>query len=106
MPGSKRPRDGDDSQSRLQFGPPRRLFTSEQFETSAPESVLKTVWGYDKFRGKQLQAVQQVVQGYSTIVLFPTGAGKRRRLAGASPTLHPGASSTLSLLQASPSCSR
>jgi superfamily II DNA helicase RecQ len=81
MPGQKRPRAEDEgSQPKLQFGINGvKLFTSNQFENASPEHVLQTIWGYKSFRGKQLQAIQQVVAGYSTVVLFPTGAGTKNR---------------------------
>lgn len=41
-----------------------------------PLSVLKTVYGYPAFRGKQAAVVERVVSGGDAVVLFPTGAGK------------------------------
>ncbi|MVA58596.1 DNA helicase RecQ [Agrobacterium vitis] len=41
-----------------------------------PLSILKRVYGYPAFRGKQAEVVQQVVAGGDAVVLFPTGAGK------------------------------
>lgn len=41
-----------------------------------PLSILKWVYGYPAFRGKQAEVVQQVVAGGDAVVLFPTGAGK------------------------------
>ncbi|MCM2441276.1 DNA helicase RecQ [Agrobacterium vitis] len=41
-----------------------------------PLSILKRVYGYSAFRGKQAEVVQQVVVGGDAVVLFPTGAGK------------------------------
>lgn len=42
----------------------------------APLDVLKRVYGYTAFRGKQQQVVEHVVSGGDAVVLFPTGAGK------------------------------
>ncbi|EJZ19616.1 RecQ family ATP-dependent DNA helicase, partial [Rhizobium sp. Pop5] len=42
----------------------------------APLDVLKEVYGYSSFRGKQQQVVEHVVSGGDAVVLFPTGAGK------------------------------
>ncbi|ANL47734.1 ATP-dependent DNA helicase RecQ [Rhizobium phaseoli] len=42
----------------------------------APLEVLKQVYGYSSFRGKQQQVVEHVVSGGDAVVLFPTGAGK------------------------------
>ncbi|PWE52607.1 ATP-dependent DNA helicase RecQ [Metarhizobium album] len=41
-----------------------------------PLDVLKQVYGYSAFRGKQQQVVEHVVAGRDAVVLFPTGAGK------------------------------
>ncbi|AJY46580.1 DNA helicase RecQ [Martelella endophytica] len=48
------------------------LFTAP----SEPLAVLKSVYGYPAFRGKQQAVVEQVVAGGDAVVLFPTGAGK------------------------------
>ncbi|MBX5046282.1 DNA helicase RecQ [Rhizobium lentis] len=42
----------------------------------APLDVLKQIYGYSSFRGKQQQVVEHVVSGGDAVVLFPTGAGK------------------------------
>ncbi|MDQ0321169.1 ATP-dependent DNA helicase RecQ [Pararhizobium capsulatum DSM 1112] len=41
-----------------------------------PLDVLKTVYGYSAFRGKQAGVVEHVTAGGDAVVLFPTGAGK------------------------------
>ncbi|MGO7538317.1 DNA helicase RecQ [Rhizobium ruizarguesonis] len=41
-----------------------------------PLDILKQVYGYSSFRGKQQQVVEHVVSGGDAVVLFPTGAGK------------------------------
>ncbi len=38
--------------------------------------VLRSVFGYDEFRGDQEQIVEQVVSGGDAVVLMPTGGGK------------------------------
>ena len=43
---------------------------------TGPHDVLKRVYGYSEFRGKQADVVRQVVSGGDAVVLFPTGAGK------------------------------
>jgi ATP-dependent DNA helicase RecQ len=45
---------------------------------SAPDplDILKRIYGYPAFRGKQADVVYQVVSGGDAVVLFPTGAGK------------------------------
>ncbi len=42
----------------------------------APLDVLKRVYGYSAFRGKQQEVVEHVTGGGDAVVLFPTGAGK------------------------------
>ncbi len=40
------------------------------------EEVLKKYWGYESFREGQKMAIQSVLEGKDTLVLFPTGGGK------------------------------
>ncbi|OAV52504.1 ATP-dependent DNA helicase RecQ [Rhizobium sp. WYCCWR10014] len=42
----------------------------------SPLDILKQVYGYSSFRGKQQQVVEHLVSGGDAVVLFPTGAGK------------------------------
>ncbi|KSV78458.1 MULTISPECIES: DNA helicase RecQ [unclassified Sinorhizobium] len=42
----------------------------------APLDVLKRVYGYSAFRGRQQEVVEHVTGGGDAVVLFPTGAGK------------------------------
>ncbi len=39
-------------------------------------AVLKTTFGYDRFRGAQAEIVEQVTSGGDALVLMPTGGGK------------------------------
>ena len=50
------------------------LFQSDRGKN--PLDVLRTVYGYTAFRGKQAAVVERVVAGGDAVVLFPTGAGK------------------------------
>jgi ATP-dependent DNA helicase RecQ len=53
--------------------------TDALFDTDGaknPLAVLKRVYGYPAFRGKQAAVVDRVVSGGDAVVLFPTGAGK------------------------------
>ena len=43
---------------------------------SEPAQVLRTVFGYDSFRGDQQAIVEHVVAGGDALVLMPTGGGK------------------------------
>jgi len=43
---------------------------------SDPAQVLRTVFGYDSFRGDQQAIVEHVVAGGDALVLMPTGGGK------------------------------
>jgi ATP-dependent DNA helicase RecQ len=42
----------------------------------APLDILRTVYGYDAFRGLQAEVVDAVMDGRDALVLMPTGAGK------------------------------
>ncbi len=44
--------------------------------TAAALQVLKTVYGYDAFRGSQARIVEHVIAGHNAFVLMPTGGGK------------------------------
>lgn len=41
-----------------------------------PLSILKTVYGYDTFRGWQREIIEHVIAGNHAFVLMPTGGGK------------------------------
>ncbi|MFF2322706.1 DNA helicase RecQ [Agrobacterium sp. NPDC058088] len=41
-----------------------------------PLNILKTVYGYDAFRGRQGEIIKHVVAGNNAFVLMPTGGGK------------------------------
>ncbi|MBD9495497.1 MULTISPECIES: DNA helicase RecQ [unclassified Ensifer] len=57
---------------------PSRSAASKLFDEAgqAPLDVLKRVYGYSAFRGKQQAVVEHVTAGGDAVVLFPTGAGK------------------------------
>lgn len=44
--------------------------------TADPLHILKTVYGYDAFRGRQAEIIRHVVAGNNAFVLMPTGGGK------------------------------
>ncbi len=43
---------------------------------SSALSLLQTIFGYDRFRGRQAEIVEHVAQGGDALVLMPTGGGK------------------------------
>jgi ATP-dependent DNA helicase RecQ len=43
---------------------------------NTPIDILKTVFGYDSFRGQQQAAIEHVIAGQDALVLMPTGGGK------------------------------
>jgi len=43
---------------------------------NTPLQVLKTVFGYENFRGQQQAVIEQVLAGQDALVLMPTGGGK------------------------------
>jgi ATP-dependent DNA helicase RecQ len=45
-------------------------------EAGDPLAVLKRVYGYSAFRGRQAEVIDRLVSGGDAVVLFPTGAGK------------------------------
>ncbi len=49
---------------------------NSQTRSAEALSVLKTVFGYDSFRGQQADVVEHVTGGGDAFVLMPTGAGK------------------------------
>ncbi len=58
---------------------PTRSLTDPLFsgpDAESPLAVLKRVYGYPAFRGRQAEVVSHVVSGGDAVVLFPTGAGK------------------------------
>ncbi|WP_127143104.1 DNA helicase RecQ [Pelagibacterium montanilacus] len=44
--------------------------------TSSALDILKTVYGYDGFRGPQARIIEHVIAGNNAFVLMPTGGGK------------------------------
>jgi ATP-dependent DNA helicase RecQ len=60
------------------FSADAALFEQGDARRAQPEplDVLKRIYGYSSFRGKQAQVVEHVVGGGDAVVLFPTGAGK------------------------------
>ncbi|WP_274425942.1 DNA helicase RecQ [Chelativorans sp. YIM 93263] len=44
--------------------------------TADPAHILKTVYGYNAFRGRQAEVVHHVMAGNNAFVLMPTGGGK------------------------------
>ncbi len=42
----------------------------------SPHSILRSVFGYERFRGRQQEIIEHVVAGGDCLVLMPTGGGK------------------------------
>ncbi|MDG1727468.1 MAG: DNA helicase RecQ [Emcibacteraceae bacterium] len=45
-------------------------------QKNSAEGILKDVFGYDTFRGKQLEIIENVAAGNNVLAVMPTGAGK------------------------------
>ncbi|MBJ6721810.1 DEAD/DEAH box helicase [Bacillus sp. PR5] len=44
--------------------------------TTDPLHILKTIYGYDAFRGRQVEIISHAIAGNNAFVLMPTGGGK------------------------------
>lgn len=50
--------------------------TAVETSSHSPEQILRDVFGYAQFRGRQKEAIDQVLSGGDALVLMPTGGGK------------------------------
>lgn len=41
-----------------------------------PQAILKSIFGFDNFRGNQEEIINNTIKGNSSLVLMPTGGGK------------------------------
>jgi ATP-dependent DNA helicase RecQ len=55
---------------------PRERILKKTSVNTDPFHILKTIYGYDTFRGQQADIVQHVIAGNNAFVLMPTGGGK------------------------------
>ena len=53
-----------------------RAFDPEAQPGEQALQVLKRVYGYDQFRGKQAEVIESLLEGHSTLAVMPTGMGK------------------------------
>ncbi len=64
----------------LRFGPmtdaTAPVATAAPAAAKTPETVLRRVFGYDRFRGFQREVIDHVLAGGDALVLMPTGGGK------------------------------
>ncbi len=44
--------------------------------TKSAEGILKNTFGYDNFRGRQLDIIENIIAGNNVLTVMPTGAGK------------------------------
>jgi ATP-dependent DNA helicase RecQ len=49
---------------------------NQNISYKTPEDILRSVFGYDSFRGDQRHIIDRVIAGESCCVLMPTGSGK------------------------------
>lgn len=70
------PAGGSSSGARGTEPKPPALPTARPSRYASALEALKTVYGYDAFRGDQAAIVDQVIGGGDAIVLMPTGGGK------------------------------
>ncbi len=68
--GSASARGAHDDGLELERASVRRMVGADPLE------VLRTVWGYDGFRGDQAAIVDRLISGGDAVVLMPTGGGK------------------------------
>ncbi len=47
-----------------------------KMQNEAPLKILKTIFGYDNFRGSQAEIINHVISGKNCFVMMPTGGGK------------------------------
>ena len=57
--------------------PSKKLKTENESSSIAlARKILKDTWGFSEFKHKQQQAIVQLIEGGSAVVVFPTGGGK------------------------------
>ncbi len=56
--------------------PRTRPFVAQNVDRESCERLLHRVYGYNKFREGQFEAIERALKGHDTLVLLPTGSGK------------------------------
>ena len=67
---------GDDALSRSGIGRQDHSFDPSASPTEQALQILKRIYGYDQFRGKQAEVIESLLAGNSTLAVMPTGMGK------------------------------
>lgn len=67
---SKRPSSHHDD------GPDKRQKLDQVDRVGLAQRLLREKFGYDNFRHEQEKAIESILRGENTLVIFPTGAGK------------------------------
>lgn len=71
MPQKRNREDSSDDEGRL-----RKVTKTNSFSLKLARKILYQRFGYKDFRHEQEAAIEAILRGRNTLVIFPTGAGK------------------------------